>query len=263
MSLRRLAERLPYARRLYRWLNRDHLHVLAAVAAFAPNSAGSHRVRAEMALQGVRQTLPLLAQLAGSMTECDTATFALDEAVRLKALLDRYGSDKASRHDYHLIYGRILAQPIRAMLEVGLGTNNEDVISNMGREGKPGASLRVFRDFLPEAQVFGADIDRRILFAEDRITTYYVDQTDPASVDALGAQLPELDLVIDDGLHAPHANLAVVALAVRKLRPGGWVVVEDIADEAAPLWRVVGSLLPWEAWLIHAKGGLVFTARRA
>ena len=51
-------------------------------------------------------------------------------------------------------------------------------------------------------------IDRRILFHEDRISTFWVDQTDPNSLDALAAQLGDIkfDLIIDDGLHLPHAN---------------------------------------------------------
>ena len=35
---------------------------------------------------------------------------------------------------------------------------------NMTASGKPGASLRVWRDYFNNAQVIGADIDKRILF---------------------------------------------------------------------------------------------------
>ena len=54
------------------------------------------------------------------------------------------------------------------IFEVGLGTNNVDVPSNMGKDGKPGASLRAWRDYFPNA-----DIDTRILFKEDKIQTFY------------------------------------------------------------------------------------------
>ncbi|MDB9839765.1 hypothetical protein OAC57_05685 [Planktomarina temperata] len=67
----------------------------------------------------------------------------------------------------------------RKIFEIGLGTNNVDIVSAMGTEGKPGASPRAFRDFWPEAQLIGADFDARILFSEDRIETYFVDQTKP------------------------------------------------------------------------------------
>ena len=74
---------------------------------------------------------------------------------------------------------------IRNIFEIGLGTNYKNIVSNMGINGKPGASLRAFRDYCPNASVFGADIDKRILFEEERIKTFYVDQTDPVTFDPI------------------------------------------------------------------------------
>lgn len=151
------------------------------------------------------------------------------------------------------------------MLEIGLGTNHEDVVSNMSSAGSPGASLRAFRDYLPAAQIFGADIDRRVLFEEERIRTFFVDQTSQKSVDHLASQLPGgLDLVIDDGLHSPDANMNVVSLAREVLRPGGWVVVEDIAESALPFWRVVSHVVSddFAATLIDARGAWLWAAQR-
>ena len=55
----------------------------------------------------------------------------------------------------------------------------------MGKLGKPGASVKAFRDFFPEAKIFGADIDKEILFKDKRINTYHVDQTDLKSLKTL------------------------------------------------------------------------------
>ena len=52
----------------------------------------------------------------------------------------------------------------------------------MTKYGKPGASLRVFRDYFLNAKIYGADIDKNILFTSDRIFTYYVDQLDEISI---------------------------------------------------------------------------------
>jgi len=102
---------------------------------------------------------------------------------KLGQLFDYYGSNKNSHHFYTPYYADLLAQTCRnenvCVLEIGLGSNNTDTPSNMEKAGKPGASLRAFRDFCPEAQIFGADIDRRILFEEERIRTTWVDQLDP------------------------------------------------------------------------------------
>jgi hypothetical protein len=186
---------------------------------------------------------------------------------RLKELFDKYGSDKATVHNYHLIYATILRRPkeIRAVLEIGLGTNDVTVTSHMGEQGKPGASIRAFRDFLPNAQIYGADIDRKILFEDERIKTYFVDQTELSSFDALASAIPgELDLMIDDGLHAPNANIAALAFGLTRIKVGGWVVIEDIRTEARPVWQAVGTLLPerFESYLFATKAGPAFAVRR-
>lgn len=96
-------------------------------------------------------------------------------------VMARWGSDKASNSYtpvYAALFGERRAEPLR-ILELGLGTNNLDVLSNMGVFGAPGASHRGWREIFPHAQVHGADIDRRVLFEEDRIKTFYCDQLDP------------------------------------------------------------------------------------
>jgi hypothetical protein len=190
-----------------------------------------------------------------------------EAAERLKALFDRFGSDKSTRHDYHFVYGSILvdAGAVENLLEIGLGSNNPDVVSNMGTQGRPGASLRAFRDFLLNAELYGADIDRGILFQEDRISTFFLDQTDSDSFAQLSRSIPsEFDLIIDDGLHSPHANIATLLFGLKHLKVGGWFVVEDIAPAALPLWQVVATILPdhYESYLVDAKGALLFLVRR-
>ena len=41
----------------------------------------------------------------------------------------------------------------------------------MTLSGSPGASLRVWKDFFSNAKIYGSDIDKDILFNEDRIFT--------------------------------------------------------------------------------------------
>jgi hypothetical protein len=100
-------------------------------------------------------------------------------------VMTKYGSDKGRAHNYTTVYAALLKgrynQPLR-ILELGLGTNNVNLPSNMGEFGVPGASLRGWRELFPHAVVFGADVDRGILFQEDRIKTFYCDQLDRSSV---------------------------------------------------------------------------------
>lgn len=248
---------------------------------YAPSSAGNPRSLAGLAVQGAGQMFPLLAQLArrkrlddnvdvlnADVEDITSLSVEGSSADKLKPLFDFYGSDKARAHNYHHVYGHILRNPeaATALLEIGLGTNNVDVVSHMGQAGRPGASLRAFRDFLPNAQIYGADIDKRILFEEERIKTFFVDQTDPSSFAALGTSVADrlFDLIIDDGLHSPSANITTMLFALNRLKLGGWFVVEDIALRSVPVWEVVRALLPegYKAHLFRCQLAHLFAVRR-
>jgi len=238
---------------------------------------GTSPSRKDLTILAANQTFPFLEHLLDKIGNyniviVEPEDFCADEASKrsaseLKQLFDTYGSDKATDHNYHYVYGAILRhrESITTLLEIGLGSNNEDVVSNMGRLGKPGASLRAFRDFLPNAQLYGADIDRRVLFQDDRIRTFFVDQTNLASFEALRSKVEKnLDLIIDDGLHSPNANIATLIFALDQLRVRGWLVIEDIKESALPVWKVVAALLPtaYQARLIRTKAAIVFAVER-
>jgi hypothetical protein len=245
---------------------------------FAPNSSGATNERALLTIQTANQTFPLLLEVlarTGTKIEDPTpiAKFADTSekqaaALRLKDLFDQYGSDKGNaHHQYHLLYGALLASTnASALLEIGLGTNNVNVVSHMSSHGSPGASLRAFRDYLPSAQIYGADVDRGILFDDERISTFFVDQTNLDSFSTLSAALPaELDLIIDDGLHSPNANLATLAFGLNRLKVNGHFLVEDIRPEALPIWQLVSAaLLPsdYESEVIATANQLLFLVRR-
>jgi len=245
---------------------------------FRPNSTGPSRQMTDLTVFGINSIIPRLQDFLESRPATiptdvnDISVFALDEvttkhADTLDALFRKHGSDKSRKHNYHLLLAYILRDPakVERVLEIGMGTNNKDVVSNMGSRGQPGASLRAFRDFLLDATVYGADFDKRILFTEDRIETHFVDQNDPDTLSDLSNILPEgFDLIIDDGLHAPHANIAVLTMALPKLKSGGWFLVEDIADEAVPVWQVVSHMMPegYGAHIIQTRGSIVFAVQR-
>ena len=264
---------------LNRMANSLALKTITDFPLFAPASAGSYAQRAILTKEAANRTFPFLVDLIEALGQPAPAIplpieeFAVAAAeepaiAELKQLLDQNGSDKSTAHNYHLLYGAILRNRNAGakLLEIGLGTNDTAIVSNMGARGFPGASLRAFAEFLPHGSIYGADIDEKILFETDRITTYVVDQTEPKSLRQLLEQLPDdFDLIIDDGLHAPHANIACLAALLPKLKAGGWYVVEDIADAALPLWRVVSSLLPTEheRWILRSLHGyLLFVVRR-
>ena len=168
-----------------------------------------------------------------------------DNLSLLSTLCERYGSDKGSTNDtghpypwpantyadfYSLLFDHSRLG-IKKVFECGLGTNNPDLPSSMGKDGKPGASLRVWRDYFPNAHVYGADIDRSILFEEHRIKTSYLDQTDQGSIaeywNTLGVD--RFDLMIDDGLHTFDAGVCLFESSISKLAREGIYVIEDVS----------------------------------
>ncbi len=159
------------------------------------------------------------------------------------------GSDKAGpNHRYDLVYQSIFdefktKQSIN-ILEIGLGTNNTDTVSHMGRKARPGASLYSYREFFPKANIFGADVDKRILFESERIKTAYVDQLKTETFDQMHRALggPELDLFIEDGLHSVSASLNSLNYAISVTKKNGYIILEDLYNPQR-IWQGLCLLL--------------------
>jgi hypothetical protein len=162
---------------------------------------------------------------------------------RFCRIMTKHGSDKGRGwHNYTTVYSVIFDnyQDKHAnIFELGLGTNNPALVSSMGTTGKPGASLRAWRELFPHAQIYGGDIDRDVLFNEERISTFYCDQTNDDSIDELWERVSPsegLDIIIDDGLHTFFANCCFLEASLGKLNNSGIYVVEDIDDAYIGEW---------------------------
>ena len=133
---------------------------------------------------------------------------------------------------YHNLFGHC-RETISSIFECGIGSNNEDVLSNMSSTGIPGASLRLWKEYFPNAEVYGADIDKRILFEEDRIKTFYVDQTNAESVYYLWNEIvrDNFDIIIDDGLHTAEAAITLFENSFKRLKYSGIYIIEDVKIE--------------------------------
>jgi len=170
---------------------------------------------------------------------------------RLASLFNKYGSDKEVVHGYSRIYGKILNSINRDeihIFEIGIGTNNPNAISTMGAGGKPGASLRAFRDYAPGFYVYGADIDRSILFSEERIQTSFIDQTKYETYSEAAKNFNKncFDIIIDDGLHSPLANINTLIYGLNAVNNGGYIIIEDISAHSRAIWDIIKNVLPSE-----------------
>ena len=154
----------------------------------------------------------------------------------LKILMDNYGSDKGGKnneHNFAQYYSEIFhnqKDKIENFLEIGLGTNDINMPSNMGKDGKPLASLRAWRDYFKNATIYGADIDKNILNDENRIRTFYVDQTNPETIKDLFNQIgnKKFDIILEDGLHEFNANICFFENAISFLKNDGVYIIEDV-----------------------------------
>lgn len=163
----------------------------------------------------------------------------------LHELCQRHGTDKGSllyrgkpwpEHTFADIYTILFESrrfEILRVFEMGIGTNNRSIPANMFGYGKPGASLRVWRDFFPNATIFGADIDNRVLFQEERIHTLYMDQLNVNSINEFWLQLnlKDFDIIIDDGLHTVEAAINLFSHSFQYLKSGGIYIIEDLTAE--------------------------------
>tara|TARA_B100001063_G_scaffold245337_1_gene280738 strand:+ start:1130 stop:1942 length:813 start_codon:yes stop_codon:yes gene_type:complete len=243
---------------------------------FVPSSAGNFKILGHHTKVGINQIFPILSKLLTSIQIKKKIMSAKMFSTKMKNeknteiikdFFNKYKSDKSKIHNYHLIYGSLFKkkEKVKKVLEIGLGTDNINLISNMGSLGKPGASVRAFRDFFPKAKIYGADIDKEILFKDERIRTYYVDQTDLMSLKSLYKKIgSNFDLIIDDGLHASYANINVIVSSLKFLKKRGFLIIEDIPFKTIPIWEVVINILgeKYESQLIKCKNSLVFIIKK-
>ena len=278
-SIKRYFRRFPIAHEIRNALmprRACHARIVNCLHTFLTSSPRSLETRATLALQSAQRVFPLIVEILSrqGLTVDDPIPVDSflpridnhDTTARLKSLFESHGSDKAT-HNYHALYGGLFDRPneVRRVLEIGFGVPGgpNGPLAKSGT--RPGASLRAFRDFFPNAMIYGADVERSILFSEDRIKTFFVDQTELKTVDELSHNLPaDLDLIVDDGLHSPDANLATIILAIKTLRVGGWLVIEDITMPSLPIWQAVCHVLlsNFRVSLLKARHSLLFIAQR-
>lgn len=174
-----------------------------------------------------------------------------NDTTSLCQIMKTFGSDKGlGWHNYTTFYDFIFKEikdSVKHVFELGLGTNNINLPSNMGINGKPGASLYGWNSYFKNATIYGADIDKDILFQTENIKTFYVDQTDEESVKHLWntSNTDELlfDIFIDDGLHEFSANLNFLKHSIHKVAKGGYYIIEDLKQDTASQFKnMLGTL---------------------
>ena len=139
----------------------------------------------------------------------------------LTELANKYGTDKGTStnpsHGFSDIYHDNLynkREGIMRILEIGVDK---------------GGSLRMWRDFTPNATVYGLDVQRHQLISEERIITYYANQSNIQDLDNfIKEHGGNFDLIIDDGGHHTIHQQISLGFLFKYLNSGGTYIVEDL-----------------------------------
>jgi hypothetical protein len=93
---------------------------------------------------------------------------------------------------------------------------------------RPGASLRMWRDYFPNAQIVGCDILENVQFTDDNITTYVTDQSNVESLNKLIENIGSPDVILDDGSHIEEHQVISFKTLWKTIKPGGIYIIEDV-----------------------------------
>ena len=154
----------------------------------------------------------------------------------LKELIEKYKSDKnASNYtDSYIHHFSDRRDSVSSLLEIGLGTIIPGAKSSMhdwkttnSSEYTPGASLRAWQDYFPNAMIYGGDIQEDTQFTDERIKTYLFNSQSGIECNKALKDLT-FDIIIDDGDHDAISQIKTAYNLMNRVNPNGFYVIEDI-----------------------------------
>lgn len=157
---------------------------------------------------------------------------SLDELSQ-QYVLDKHISTKW--HNYIPVYSSLF-EPYRYralhVLEIGIGVVEQGQMLHRKEHGYvTGNSLRCWRDYFPNSQIYGIDIFETNL-NERRIRTFVADQSNGEQLENVMKQIGHgLDIVIDDGSHeGVHQMFSFMYLSKHMVMDSIYVI-EDIQQD--------------------------------
>lgn len=143
----------------------------------------------------------------------------------------KWKTDKAPSifHTYTPYYYDLLKdRKVKKILEIGIG---HPMTMQHVKDYPIGASLYMWQEYFPDAEIYALDIHDFTLINEGHIKSFQCDQGDIDQLREVTSKLgKDFDLIIDDGSHqAAHQILTANAL-VSLLSPTGLYVIEDVLE---------------------------------
>lgn len=165
----------------------------------------------------------------------------MEDLTDLCILAQKYGTDKCPqiKHSYTPFYYELFKdrrESVRKVLEFGVGFcrdggayGDQAWDRQLKRLYHRGASLKMWRDFFPNAQIYGADIQPVAMFSDDRIQTFLCDERKKKDVTKLIEEIgSDIDLFVDDGSHISSNQIHLCEYAMPLLNKDVVYVIEDV-----------------------------------
>ena len=142
-----------------------------------------------------------------------------NDLTELCHLAIKYGTDRhpLSKHSYTPYYYNLLKdkrQSVKKVLEIGAAIYG---------------GHKMWRDFFPNATIYGAEPSPQQNLSEDRIKVIRCNQSSKNDLENLVRKTDsDLDIVIDDGSHLPHDQVLTCLTLMPHLKKDVVYIIEDV-----------------------------------
>lgn len=131
-------------------------------------------------------------------------------------------TDKAYCHKFCDFYEQNLNKNISKLWEIGI---------------LDGASLQMWSEYYPNAQIIGFDIeDKSLLKLNNNITIKQLDQGNKEQLKKLANENNNIDIIIDDGSHIIEHQIMTFEILFSSLKSNGQFIIEDL-HTSTNLWH--------------------------
>lgn len=161
-------------------------------------------------------------------------------ARRLTDIANETGTDKGTVHNgahaYTLVYEPLLEglrhRPINLM-EIGLEIGGPERGAPSTRSVTDMPSIRMWREYFPQASIYGVDISDFARFETEWFRFRQADCGDAGRLQAVAAEFRSegiaFDIIIDDASHASYHQQLTLLNFFGLLKPGGLYIIEDMS----------------------------------
>lgn len=149
-------------------------------------------------------------------------------STELTDLCVKYGSDKNLFCPVYETYFRENRDKELNFLEIGVGGYDDPQ--------KGGASVRMWKEYFPKANIFALDVFDKRPHEEERIKIFRGSQDNLEVLKHVADTIGRIDVIIDDGSHISMHVIATFNALFPRLAEGGLYFVEDIGTSYRPSW---------------------------